>query len=38
MSQYTQDINDVSRLIAASGQNWDVDPENVAPYASPEPV
>jgi isocitrate lyase len=30
MSQYTQDINDVSRLIAASGQNWDVDPENVA--------
>lgn len=30
MSQYMQDINDVSRLIAASGQNWDVDPENVA--------
>jgi isocitrate lyase len=25
-----QDINDVSRLIAVSGQNWDVDPENVA--------
>jgi len=25
-----QNINDVSRLIAASGQNWGVDPENVA--------
>ena len=30
MSQYKQDISDVSRLIESGGSHWNVDPENVA--------
>ena len=30
MSQYTDDIDEVARLVEANGSTWKVEPENVA--------